>query len=417
MPTIIERERRLVIRIWAAGLGFALAIYGGVSALRGLGRPGATAPGWCAVWLCPEEFSGARESELLRQSAGGGAGNAVAELKRALVFDSASAYRWADLGEAFLNTGDPQKAGYSFSRAVEAGPRNPAILMRAANFWFSIGDRRKMMQYGSAILRDSQLADYYTPAFLLYARAGAPIEQVLAEGIPPSRMPAQAFLRFLMEGDRTADAAAAWKWIAGQGFDDSRLTGEYVSFLLRKQQGERAAETWAQVNPSRMRDYRRTNWVYNGSFEAAPQPSPLDWQIEPARDVDASRIPGAAHAGRWALQLVFNGAENIEYHGVGQQAVLAKGRWHTEAFIRTQGITTDKGIGLHIFDPANPQILDAQTACLTGTMGWTKVEKDFDITGDAAIVRVEILREPSLKFDNKIAGTAWIDSIKIDPVD
>jgi hypothetical protein len=50
-------------------------------------------------------------------------------------------------------------------------------------------------------------------------------------------------------------------------------------------------------------------------------------------------------------------------------------------------------------------------------MGWTKVEKDFDVTGDAAIVRVEILREPSLKFDNKIVGTAWIDSIKIDPVD
>jgi hypothetical protein len=391
-------------------IGLALAIYGAVSIALGLGRPEARARRWCAAWLCPEEFSDRRTSELIRAGA-------VAELQRALVFDSASAYRWANLGEGYFNAGNPQLGRYAFLHAVAAGPRNPAILMRAANFAFSVGDFRKTMQYGSAILRDPMLADYYAPIFLTYARAEAPIAEILALGIPPERAPAQAFLRFLMAGNtqgaRTGDAAAAWKWIAERGFHDDVLTGEYVAFLLRNREAEGAAETWAGVNASGMRDYRRTNWIYNGSFEAAPKPSPLDWRIEGAHNVEAKRIASEAHDGRWALELAFDGEDNVEYHGVAQQTVLTKGRWHAEAFIRTDGVTTDKGVVLRIYNLAAPQNLDARSQGLTGTQDWTKVDQTFDVREDMVVVQVEVMREASLKFDRKIAGRAWIDSVTI----
>jgi len=412
----MERERNPIIRIWGISIGLALAIYGAVSIALGLQKPEAQAHGWCAAWLCPEEFSDRRTSDLLHESAGAGAAGAVSELERALVFDAASAYRWANLGEGFLNAGNLQSARYAFLHAVAAGPRNPAILMRAANFSFSDGDSRKMMQYGSAILRDPKLDDYYAPTFLTYARAGAAIDEILELGIPPERVPAQAFLRFLIgntKGDRAGDAAAAWKWIAERGFQDDGLTGEYVGFLLRNHEGERAAETWAGVNASGMRDYRRTNWVYNGSFEAAPRPSPLDWRIDAAQDVEAKRVASEARDGRWALELIFDGRDNVEYHGVGQQIVLTKGRWRAEAFVRTDGITTDKGVGLRIYDPAEPQSLDARSQRLTGTQGWTKIEQSFDVQQDTVVARIEVIREASLKFDSKIAGRAWIDSVEI----
>jgi hypothetical protein len=269
----------------------------------------------------------------------------------------------------------------------------------------------------SAILRDPKLADYYAPTFLTYARAGTPIEEILTLGIPPDRVPAQAFLRFLMagnrQGDQRGDAAAVWKWIAQRGFYDDGLTGEYVGFLLRSQDGERAAETWAGVNANSMPDYRRTNWVYNGSFEAAPKPSPLDWGIETAHDVEAKRVASEAHDGGWALQLIFDGQDNVEYHGVGQQTVLTRGRWRAEAFVRTDGITTDKGVELRIYNPVEPQSLDARSQGMTGTQGWSKIDQTFDVREDTEVVRIEIMREASLKFDNKIAGRAWIDSVAI----
>jgi len=166
---------------------------------------------------------------------GAGAARAVSELERALVFDSASAYCWANLGEGFFNAGNLQSARYSFLQAVGAGPRNPAILMRAANFSFSDGDSGKMMQYGSAILRDPKLADYYAPIFLTYARAGAPIDKILERGIPSERVPAQAFLRFLIEGntkgDPASDAAAEAKRVeaAKQRSTAARRAGSSVT--------------------------------------------------------------------------------------------------------------------------------------------------------------------------------------------
>jgi tetratricopeptide (TPR) repeat protein len=352
-------------------------------------------------------------SGFLRDSANGHTEPAVAELKRALDFDPASAYRWANLGEALFHAGDLQQARYCFARAVEAGPRNPAILMRAANFWFSSGDLRKTLQYGAAILKNPQLSDYYTPVFLIYVRTGIPMHEILALGIPPCRAPVQAFLRFLTEGTGIEDAAAAWKAIVQQGFQDERLTGEYVNFLLRNRQDTQAPEIWAQANRRDAHEYRRTNWVYNGSFEFTAQPSPFDWHIESTPDVQARRVSGRAQHGQWALELTFDGAANVNYHGPWQQAVLTKGRWHLDAFVRTEGITTDHGVGLRVFQPTGA--LDSKTEFLKGSLDWTKVEQTFEIAQDETVVQVEPIREASLKFDSKIAGKVCIDSIQIYP--
>ena len=148
-------------------------------------------------------------------------------------------------------------------------------------------------------------------------------------------------------------------------------------------------------------------------LRGAAQTFALDCRIEANQDVEATRVASRAHDGRWALELAFDGGANVDYHGVGQQVVLTKGRWHAEAFIRTDGITTDQGVCLRIYNPAEPQTLDIKSQCLTGTQGWTKIEETFDIQQDTAVVRVEIIREASRKIDSKIAGRAWIDSVAI----
>ena len=99
----------------------------------------------------------------------------------------------------------------------------------------------------------------------------------------------------------------------------------------------------------------------------------------------------------------------MNYHGVGQQTVLGPGRWHVQTFIKTDGITTDQGVGLRIGG--------TESESLTGTRDWTKVEATFSIPpGTTEAVKLEIVRDASRKFDNKISGTAWIDSIEITPI-
>lgn len=371
---------------------------------------------FCGAWLCPLELSGSRSYELQREILSGRADHARAEFERALRLDPASPYAWADFGEATLNSSQRELSTYSFARAVAAAPNSPSILMRAGNGAFILGDARQTMYYMSRVLWNSESAEYHPPVFLTYSRLNVPLSQVLSFGIPQTRWAAGSFLRFLMGRGQVPEAEATWQWILGHSLADDTLPAEYVGFLIDHNEEGRAAETWYALTRTEMPGYRRNNWVFNGSFERAPRPSPLDWRIESTDDVSAMRFEGAAHEGVWSVQLVFAGKENVNYHQLFQQTILYPGKWRAEAFVRTEGLTTDQGLSLHIYDALQPPRLNVSSDNLVGTHDWTRLERLFEVGRRTSLVRIEIGRQPSQKIDNRIAGRAWIDSVKLAPV-
>ncbi len=402
------------IRSFACVVGLALVLYGVTGIWLSYASPvSPTKDKACASWLCPEEFSEDRSYALRQAAVRGDFTRTLIEFKRGVVLDPASAFRWADLGDT-IDGHQVATARYCFNRALIAAPYSPAILFRAANFYFGRGDYANTMQYLSRVLRDPELTAYYDPAFLTYARMGVPVSEVVNKGIPPTRVAAQAFLRFLIQGRQIADAAVAWKWISDHSLGDDKIDGEYVGFLVQNHQEERAADTWQQLNSQSMPDYRHANWIFNGSFEAVPKPSPFDWHIETAEDVQAGRVDNVAHDKRWSLQLIFEGKTNVDYHQTFQQTVITPGKWRIRAVIKTDGITTDQGVSLRVLDPTQPQRLDIRTDPLTGTHDWTTVESIFDVAR-TMLVQVEVTRRASMKFDNKIQGEAWIDSVDLSP--
>lgn len=402
----------MFIKAYACALSFVLVIYAGTSLLFRLAELDTRAdPRFCAVWLCPEEFAGQRPADLVEQSAGERSVQALSALQRALRQDPASAYTWANLGDGFAAAQQDRKAEYCFRRAIAAGPRNPAILLRAANFSFREGDLEHTFAELSIVLRNPELNSYYEPVFLTYIRSGLPIQRVLEAGVPAEKVPAAAFLRFLMQQTQIQDAITAWNWVRRRGLYDVGLTNEYLLFLLNNSHAAEAADTWASLNNRLTPEYRRSNWIFNGSFEQEPVSSPFDWNIQPVNDVQAGREKCDSQDGQWCLQLLFGGSENIDYHQLCQQTYLNAGKWKLEARIRTAAITTDKGVGLKI----TGQKLDVRTENLNGSHNWTNIEQQFDVSSPG-IVRIEVVREASAKFDNKISGTAWVDNIQLSPV-
>ena len=394
-------------KIYVLTLSLLLFAYAAVSVRLGLGRPGIDdSAKFCAMWLCPEEFSGARVARLLQESAKQPSDPAIQDLKRALEADSASAYAWADLGDALANANDSGKAKYCFERAAVAGPKDPLILFRTANFFFRTGDNSRTMTTFAAILRNPDFTDYYTPTFLTFRRMGLPIQTLLQNAIPPKRVPAQAFLRFLTNGNRLEDAEEVWTWTLKRGLVDEQLTADYLAFLIRQKQETQAAETWGEINAGVFPGYRKTNWLFNGNFEKQPKPGAFDWRFETNTSVQIEADNGV-------LKLVFAGKENVDFHGVSQAAVLSPGQWMVNGFIQTQDITTDQGVSLRVSGDG----LDARTGTMTGTQSWTEVKQTFEIRPNmSTLVRVEVERPASRHFDNKISGTAWVRKIELAPV-
>jgi len=343
-----------------------------------------------------------------------GPGGAVEAFEAALGRDMASPYRWCDLGEALLAAGRIEKAGYCVNRALELGPNLPPALMRAANFHFRTGEPRRALPYTARVLR--MVGEYDETIFSSYDRMGVTQEEVLQAGLPDSERAAQSYFRHLVAKGSPEQVQAGWNWVESRSFADDRLADEYVRYLVRSGQYETAAGAWAAHTSSRERGYRDSNWLFNGGFEREPAGTIFDWRITPAEGVQASRDSGEAASGKWSLRVRFEGKENVSYHHVSQMAVVEPGMYRFRALMQTEAVTTDEGVGFRIVDAEDPQRLDVSTERLAGTQRWREVEQAFRVPERTRLLEIEISRKPSLRFDNKISGTVWVDAAVLERV-
>ena len=103
------------------------------------------------------------------------------------------------------------------------------------------------------------------------------------------------------------------------------------------------------------------------------------------------------------------------YANVVQTAYLPTGSYRFTAWIKADGITTNEGPQFQIYDPENSSRLDLRTGPVIGTSDWLPVDQPFTVPPGTNLVNFRVLREQTQKFDNKVAGTAWIDSVTVRP--
>jgi tetratricopeptide (TPR) repeat protein len=390
---------KLVSRVAAVLLGLILAVYGSVEVW--VSRQSYDNPAvrrFCAAWLCPGEFTDSRTADLQQAGTHGHSIYALQEFQRAVLLDSASAYRWADLAESEWNARQLDSARYCYQRALAAGPGNPAILLRAADFAFRANDSQAATRSLSAILRNPELTAYYPAAFQIYQRMNLPIGELLENAVPQSSTAALAFLRFWMDGNQLAEANATWAWMLEHSLADDRVAADYVAFLIRNHEEEQAISEWKRYNNDSTPSYGTTNWVFNGGFEAAPEPGPFDWRGIAVGSANANRVSDNSHDGEWSLKL-----SPAHQKAVYQDTVLKPGLWHICAYVKTKDAASGYGLSLRVYDVENPTRLDIHTDPLSGTHDWILVERTFRV-GETKLARV------------KVSGAGWIDSVELSPV-
>ena len=186
-----------------------------------------------------------------------------------------------------------------------------------------------------------------------------------------------------------------------------------MDFLLKNQKYEEALQVWTGQLGKRAGDYPAGNGLYNADFETETTGTTLDWRIRQVGGVEVKRDSTVARQGGWSLRIHFDGKENVAYSDIAERVVVSPGAYRFEAWIRTEEITTDQGIGWRIFDAESPSRLNLDFENRVGTAEWTKLEKTFVVPSETRLLEVQVVRRRSLKFDNKISGTAWIDAVSL----
>lgn len=317
---------------------------------------------------------------------------AVALYTRALSQDPASAYRWADLGEAQNNLGHFELARICYTRAIELAPAVPAIRLRYIGFLLMRDDHSGLLENAAIVLRT--VPDYDGVLFR-YMDAAIPEPQRIVAAIGDQRRTMRSWLSYMIGSNNPTGAEVAWKRVSAAGFGDDALAGSYVEYLLKLRSWNEAVSTWAKWVGTRAGDFPNHNLIFNANFAADPAPCVLDWRITQEPDVHETGRDGQA------IRVRFLGKANVNYQGVSQIAILpAPGRYRLSARFKTDNITTNEGVRLCLPD------LGLCSESLTGTRDWAPVNLEFQ-TKDSRLVLVSVRRNPSQKFDNKVQGTAW----------
>ncbi len=408
---VVDRHRTAFKR-YMLGLAFLLIVYAPVriifdSQFRSDSR---TERLFCRFGIC--DTDAVMTAQTLAHGGHAGAVPA-AELFQALRRDPNAPSRWCDTGEAMLRAGHDADAGYCFSRALTLGPHIPPVLMQAADFFYGTHQTVRAMEQMSRVLADTETYDDLI--FGWYAEKNLPVSEVLAHGLPPGPRAAKAYMHDLIAGDRPG-TTEVWNWVTAHGLGDDKLAHEYLNQLFGHFEFETAARAWAQYLGPRGNGYLVSNWVYNGDFESGISDSAFDWRIGERQGVEAAEDAQVAHTGSHSMRIHFEGKENLDYGDVGQIAFVKPGEYRFEAYMRTDGITSDKGIAFHLYDRESSSRLDVRTEELTGAHDWTRVERLVIVPRGTRLLVIQVSRQRSMKFDNQIGGTVWIDSVQLSPL-
>jgi tetratricopeptide (TPR) repeat protein len=332
---------------------------------------------------------------------------AVEEYREALRRTPGDAYRWCDTGQALFLAGDAAQARIAFGRAVELAPNTPAVLLQAAGFHLRAGTPAAALPLGARTL--ALFRDYDSLIFLLYQRSGLPIGEVLNHGLPADPAAARSFFAYVIENDTEDAGDAAWKWLGSRGYLDDRTASAYAGHLVERHRYTEAAAAWSGYAGKRASGYPGKNLVFNGDFEMPFSGCVLDWSTGVREHVEEARDASQAHSGNTSLRVGFDGTTNVDYIGTYQVAIVEPGTYRLAYWGRAEGVTTDRGVALQVFDPENPSRLSVETPELKGSQDWTLLEIRFAVRRPTRTVRVQVVRHPSWKFDNKISGRVWLD--------
>jgi tetratricopeptide (TPR) repeat protein len=323
-----------------------------------------------------------------------------------LAGDLASPDRWCDLADEYAEAGQDREARACFQRALQLAPHIPQIWIRAANFHVMKSEPDQVLELTTRVL--ATVPDYDAVIFGYYDNLEIKPESVILSQWTSPR-PALSYFDHLLATTQLPAAQNAWNLLIKLGFADDAAAARLLSALIAHGQYETAFSEWTRYLGPRGGDYPRSNRLFNGGFENEPTGAAFDWSLTKHPAVEVSRDRGIHRTGASALRLGFQGTENVAYRHATQLAYLPPGRYLLRAAIRTEGITTNEGVHLHV----TGNRLDLRSEPLNGTHEWTRVELPFDVPGGTPLVAVSVCRDPSQKFDNKIAGTAWVDDVSV----
>ncbi len=320
---------------------------------------------------------------------------------------------WAQLGGAYEWAGRAADARRAYARAQRQAPNSPQLNWQVGNFYLRAGDLDAAFE---AFRRTLVHAPELRRAVFALVWQAADGDLIRARLLPRQAEVLLDYLDFLAATDRSEEAEQIWASLLSLGESFSpRRAYPYLDLLLRARRAAALRAAWDAL-------YSFTappgEHITNGSFEQDIWNAGLDWRVYRSEGARVTIETGAARNGHRALVIRFEGARNIHFSQVLQYVVVEPDtRYRLTAWVQGQGLTTDRGPHLEIFDPDAPRVLRWTTPEVVGSPDWSKLSLELHTGPRTRILLLRVIRVPSRRLDNRIAGTFCLDDVSLRKVE
>lgn len=326
---------------------------------------------------------------------------------RLLLLNAASPYEWMKTGVQLRAAGESQAADYAIRRGVQLAPSSAPAAMEAVHYYVLAGNRDQVLATGKRV--QAMVHSYDDFLLRYYEELGASTADILDRGVNHNTESMYAFLTHSMEGRRLNQARQIWARMTAGNLRSADALNYFTQYLIQEKQ---PAEAWAEWRSYYQASRPEADWsqgVFNPGFELPPVEGAFDWHWGDVAGADASISSEDPQQGRYCLKVAFSGETNVNYAHAGQSVVAGPGRYELAAFVKSQGITTNQGVAIEVTGGGG---LNAATEPLTGTTAWKRVTAEIHLPRPC-LLNLRVMRHPSAKFDNKIAGTFWMDNVSL----
>jgi tetratricopeptide (TPR) repeat protein len=326
----------------------------------------------------------------------------------------------ADLAEANDWAGRTDLSLPLFQRAQKLFPNSPDINWKLANFYIRSGNTEDALLALKKIL-SSNIIDK-NQIFALNDRAGIDSVTVVDKLLPPDIPAYFAYLNFETQRGNFSAAQETWNRLLSLNSPfEPKEAFPFLDDLIKSHELDSASRVWSSL-VSRFPDRipspaSANNLITNGNLQADILDGAFDWRVFPVSGVAVNQDSIGPSVDARSLRVEFDGTQNL-YYGSVLQFVPAQPRtkYTFSAFTRSQALTTDAGVGVQISDAYDPTKILGSTEPLMGTTPWSEQSFSFETPPETRLLIVRIVRLPSQKFDNKIAGAFWLSRVSLTPL-
>lgn len=328
-----------------------------------------------------------------------------------------NAHFWADLGMAYDWAGNGNEAMRAFEQATELSPNSPDVNWKFANFCLRTARTSEGLQALGKVLIGGTVPreDVFALAAMVTPDENAILEDAVSHEAPILF----DYLNYRAKAGDMAGAKQVWeRLLALNSRFDLRMTFFYLDRLIEKRETHQLADAWSALArrfPERVGSLNAApNLVANGGFESDILNGGLDWRVVPVEGARVSTdLQGAFEGGR-SVRVDFDGTQNLDYGHLFQYVLVRPNtRYRFSGYMRAEGVTTDSGPRFQVCDPYDAGKGLLATKNVVGTSEWAEQRLEFKTAADTRLLLIRIARPPSSKFDNKIAGTVWIDGVRL----